>query len=247
LLTEKGGLRVICPPDTGDGIMHFTTTSQGGFSAGDYASFNTALHVGDDCRSVLKNLEKLKYIWNIPRLVTLSQVHGNVIHEVTSDNLHEVMFSEGDGLFTKERGIALGILTADCWNVHLIGRECIASLHCGWRSVAAGIVDKAAEMFRQNGDVIEKAVVGPGISSANYETGQEVADEFARLGFQESVEKIGGKTCLSINTIIIKTLEKYGAGAIINVAYCTYACDFLYSHRRSGGKTGRMISVLMRK
>ncbi len=246
MLVSKHGAEYICAVDDKD-ILQITSTNRGGYSEGEYASFNAALHVGDDCFKVLKNLEKLKTAWNINRLVTLTQVHGDVIREVTADNIADVMFSEGDGLFTRERGIALGILTADCWNVHLIGRECIASLHCGWKSFAAGITERALEMFAKAGDRVVKAVIGPGISTANFEVGSEVADIFRSAGHGESVENICGKTCFSIGGSIEKVLKNAGVPEIIMVNDCTYASDYLFSYRRDSGRTGRMISVLMRK
>jgi YfiH family protein len=246
LLREKDGLTVICPLDDGE-ILQLTTTNRGGYSTGAYASFNTALHVGDNYMNVIKNLEKLKSSWGINRLVMISQIHSAVIHEVTGENIAEVMFSEGDGLFTKERDIALGIHTADCWNVHLIGRKCLASLHCGWKSTASGIVENALEMFRREGDSVIKAVVGPGISTACYEVGGELTDAFISRGHGQNIENIGGKTCFSIGGAIRNILKKAGVSEIISVPYCTFSEDFLYSYRRDSGRTGRMLSLLMRK
>lgn len=246
MLIEKQGLKVLCPVDDNE-ILQITSTKEGGYSTGEFASFNAALHVGDDCYKVLKNLEKLKSVWGIDRLVTLTQVHGAEVHEVTRENMADVMFKEGDGLFTRERGLALGILTADCWNIHLIGDQCIASLHCGWKSTAAGIVNAAFEMFEKYGDRVKRAVVGPGISGANYEVGSDLAEIFGGLGFSEAVSEIGGRKCLSLEKVLTKTLRDAGVSDIISVPYCTFGSELFYSYRRDNGKTGRMISVLVRK
>ncbi|WP_164885295.1 polyphenol oxidase family protein [Geovibrio thiophilus] len=246
MLVAKDGAEYICAVDDSD-ILQITSTNRGGYSEGIYTSFNAALHVGDDCFKVLKNLEKLKTAWGISRLVTLTQVHGNVIREVTAENIADVMFSDGDGLFTRERGIALGILTADCWNVHLIGRGCLASLHCGWKSAAAGIVENALSMFEEAGDRVTRAVVGPGISTANFEVGSEVADIFTSAGHGESVESICGRMCFSIGGSVERTLRNAGVPEITRVTDCTYSSDYLFSYRRDSGRTGRMISILMRK
>lgn len=246
MLVERQGLKVVCPIDDND-ILQITSTREGGYSCGEYSSFNAALHVGDDCYNVLKNLEKLKSIWGINKLCTLTQVHGAVVHVVTHDNLSEIMFKDGDGLFTSECGLALGILTADCWNVHLIGEKCISSLHCGWKSTAAGIVNVALELFKQHGDKVIRAVVGPGISGANYEVGTDLADKFCGLGFPDALIDEGGKTCLSLESVLRQSLNNAGVENINSVSDCTYGSDLFYSYRRDNGKTGRMISVLMRK
>ena len=55
-------------------------------------------------------------------LITLRQVHSDIIHVVRSrkpDFLKQAQFS-GDGLVTDLRGVALGILTADCFPVLLV-------------------------------------------------------------------------------------------------------------------------------
>ncbi|GAB1534874.1 peptidoglycan editing factor PgeF [Geovibrio sp. ADMFC3] len=246
MLITKDGADYICAVNDDD-ILQITSTNRGGFSEGEYTSFNAALHVGDDCFKVLKNLEKLKTAWNIDRLVTLNQVHGNIIREVTAGNIADVMFSDGDGLFTRERGIALGILTADCWNVHLMGETCLASLHCGWKSAAAGIVEKALDMFADAGDKVVKAVVGPGISAANYEVGEELVKAFTEAGHGGNVEVSGGRTCFSIGGAVENILRNAGITKIVRVSDCTYSSEYLFSYRRDNGRTGRMISVLMRK
>lgn len=246
MFVDKLGAKFVCALDD-DKVLQVTTTKVGGFSSGSYASFNAALHVGDNHFSVLKNIEKLKTAWGINRLVCLNQVHGADILEVSSENISDVAYSDGDGLFTKESGIALGILTADCWNVHLIGKKCIASLHCGWRSFAGGIVESAFAMFLQAGDEVEKAVIGPGISARNYEVGAELVEKFSLIGFAENIEYTDKKACFSIGGAIEKVLTLAGVKNIVKVGSCTFDSDYFFSNRRDNGKTGRMLSVLMRK
>jgi polyphenol oxidase len=113
-------------------------------------------------------------------LVTLRQMHSDIIHVVTSlpaDTL------AGDGLITNVPGIALGILTADCFPVLLADtrNKAIGAFHAGWRGTAARIAEKGLGLMRcefgtRPEDVY--AAIGPGIQQCCYEVGEEVKDNF---------------------------------------------------------------------
>ncbi|WP_162139831.1 polyphenol oxidase family protein [Limisalsivibrio acetivorans] len=235
------------PAGLPEDILSLTTTRHTGYSKGSYSGFNTAFHVGDEPEDVYRNRVLLQDAWGIPEAVTLSQVHGSTIHEVTGRNRLDVMFSKGDGLITSERDIPLGILTADCYNLHLIGREHIANLHCGWRSVAAGIVQKCISMFEERGDRIINSVIGPGISAENYEVGEEVASVFREQGFTSAIIDTGSGLNLSIRKVIETILKDANAWGAVHVNKCTYVAPYLYSYRRDRAGTGRLLSVVMRR
>ena len=52
-----------------------------------------------------------------------------------------------DGHLTREQGLGLLVLVADCFPVALSDGEQVAMLHCGWRPLAGGILEKALERF----------------------------------------------------------------------------------------------------
>ena len=49
-----------------------------------------------------------------------------------------------DGHVTDLEGLGLLVLVADCLPVALAGDGRVAMLHCGWRGLAGGIVERAA-------------------------------------------------------------------------------------------------------
>jgi len=113
-------------------------------------------------------------------LVTLHQVHSDVIHCV--DSVPEELLS-GDGLITATPGLLLGIQTADCLPIILVDakRHAVGVFHAGWRGTVKRIVEKGiGEMYRQFGtrprDI--KAAIGPGIQGCCYEVGEEVRIKF---------------------------------------------------------------------
>jgi hypothetical protein len=115
-------------------------------------------------------------------LVTLRQIHSDVIHRV--DAIPELPGKlSGDGLITATPGVLLGIQAADCLPVILVDakRRAVGVFHAGWRGTVQRIVEKGVgEMHRCFGTNPRdlKAVIGPGIRGCCYEVGEEVRIKF---------------------------------------------------------------------
>lgn len=118
-------------------------------------------------------------------LVTTKQIHSDVTNVVRSrktDLLKPSPFV-GDGLVTNLRGVALGILTADCFPVLLVDtkRKAVGAFHAGWRGTVKRIVEKGVGIMRmQFGSRPEDihAAIGPGIQNCSLEVGEEVEEAF---------------------------------------------------------------------
>jgi YfiH family protein len=113
-------------------------------------------------------------------LVTLRQIHSDLVHVVRSRKPQKIV---GDGLVTDLSGIALGILTADCFPVLLVDvkNKAVGAFHAGWRGTVKRIVEKGAGIMRlEFGTRPEDihAVIGPGIQSCSLEVGEEVEQAF---------------------------------------------------------------------
>jgi YfiH family protein len=113
-------------------------------------------------------------------LVTLRQIHSDLIHVVRSREPHRLT---GDGLITDLTGVALGILTADCFPVLLVDtrRRAVGAFHAGWRGTVKRIVEKGVGIMRlEFGSCAEDiyAAIGPGIQSCSFEVGEEVEEAF---------------------------------------------------------------------
>jgi len=123
------------------------------------------------------------------KLITLRQVHSDIIHHVDSHvDSHQVASEPGepltgDGLVTATPGLLLGIQTADCLPIILVDakRRAVGVFHAGWRGTVKRIVEKGVgEMQRWFGTRPEdiKAAIGPGIGGCCYEVGEEVRTKF---------------------------------------------------------------------
>jgi purine-nucleoside/S-methyl-5'-thioadenosine phosphorylase / adenosine deaminase len=113
-------------------------------------------------------------------LITLRQIHSDIIHRVDSPPADPLA---GDGMITATPGLLLAIQTADCLPVILVDTKhhAIGVFHAGWRGTVQRIVEKGVgEMQRQFGTRPRdlKAAIGPGIQGCCYEVGEEVRTKF---------------------------------------------------------------------
>lgn len=134
--------------------------------------------------AVTKRRTSRKIAASLWPLVTLRQVHSDVIHCI--DSLPDLTGEDqlvGDGLITRTPGLLLAIQTADCIPVIVVDtrQHAVGVFHAGWRGTVKRIVEKGVgEMVRCLGsrprDI--KAAIGPGISRCCYEVGEEVRTKF---------------------------------------------------------------------
>ena len=89
----------------------------------------------------------------------------------------------GDALMTRQRGLLLGIQTADCVPVLIADTKtrAVAAFHAGWRGTLARIVERGVGTMRlefgsQPQNLI--AAIGPAIGACCYSVGEEVRHEF---------------------------------------------------------------------
>ncbi len=114
-------------------------------------------------------------------LLSCYQIHSSRVVTVTApwgvDNR-----PEADAMVTKETGIALGILTADCVPVLFADNEAgvIGAAHAGWRGALDGILENtiAAMVALGARHAAIHAAIGPCIAQASYEVGPEFPAPF---------------------------------------------------------------------
>ena len=243
-----------------DRVTAFSTTRQGGFSVGSYASFNANAYCGDDAEHVACNRELLRLKLQCGLLVIPHQVHGDGICVVDADYLRlteaeQAGRTEGiDALLTNETGICIGVSTADCTPIIIYDPEhhAAAVAHAGWRGTVARIAEKTmARMQSTYGSRPEQllAVIGPCISVKNFEVGDEVYDAFASEGFPMSlIARREEKWHIDLplcNEWLLTSMGVPGT-QIHQTALCTYdQCDRYFSARRLGIHSGRIYSGIV--
>ncbi len=161
----------------------------GGVSEAPYASLNLGLHVGDDPRAVVENRHRVAQALGVElsAFAVGRQVHGGEVRVVIAADrgggalTADDAFPDTDALITRERGIVLAVLLADCVPVILFDplTPAIGVAHAGWKGTLAHIVRNAVVgMQREFGSdpLSLLAAIGPSIGPASYEVSADVAE-----------------------------------------------------------------------
>ncbi len=221
-----------------------TTTRQGGVSQGVYSSMNPADHVGDDPEAVATNRARLQQVLALPaRPAWLQQVHGITVVDAG------VMTGtpQADAAYTCRAGVVCTVLTADCLPLLLCDKEgeCVAAVHAGWRGLAAGVIEEAVRALARPGAAL-LAWLGPAISPAAYQVGDEVRDTFmahdprAAAAFRPAA----GGWHADLYQLARERLAACGVTQVYGGGHCSYAeAGRFFSYRRDGA-CGRMASLI---
>jgi polyphenol oxidase len=174
-------------------LVHGFSTRQGGVSK-TYGgrALNLGFTAHDSRAAVKRNRDLFVSVLERPALerprsrpggmalVTLRQIHSDIIHPLTQVPTEPLA---GDGLITSEPGLLLGVLTADCLPVIVVDPRvrAVGVFHAGWRGTVKRIVEKGVGEMRcrfgsRTRDLL--ATIGPGIRSCCYEVGPEVRETF---------------------------------------------------------------------
>jgi len=210
------------------------TTREGGVSEGPYASLNLGLWTDDDRDAVAENLRRAV---DEQPVAYGRQVHGTFVQYAERPTRRP---RRADGQVTTKAGLTLMVLTADCLPIALAGRESVAMLHAGWRGLADGIVEAGVAALRATGDDGKlHAAIGPGAGACCYEVGGEVARRFPAWARS-------GQT-LDLKAVATEQLRQAGVAGVVDVGRCTM-CEpgVFFSHRASGGRTGRQGGLVWR-
>ncbi|ARN72819.1 peptidoglycan editing factor PgeF [Oceanicoccus sagamiensis] len=237
-----------------DNIVALTSTRIGGVSGPPYDSFNVAAHVDDDPAKVEANRQRLfKYCQGIEQIQWLNQTHS-----ATVVNAGDAVCPDADASFTPLPAIACAVMTADCLPLIACdqqGRQ-IAAIHAGWRGLAGGVIDATMAKFTVPSSEI-MVWLGPAISQANFEVGEDVRQQFLQAfnnsdqaavlqAFRENSHRPGFYFADLYQLARIR-LNNLGISAIYGGDFCTYKdSDRFYSYRRDG-QTGRMVTLIYKR
>ncbi len=166
-------------------VRHAFFTREGGVSRGLYASLNCGYGSGDDPANVVENRARAAGQLGLSssRLLTVHQIHSTRVLTVTESGLWRSPGApQADAMVTREPGIALGVLSADCAPVLLADAEAgvIGGAHAGWRGALEGVVEATVAAMEALGAQRRRihAAVGPCIARESYEVGPEFPGPF---------------------------------------------------------------------
>lgn len=239
----------------------FTTTTQGGVSNENYSALNLCPRSGDSISNVLENRSRLvnKLEISIENLFIPFQTHEDKVKVIdneflalSSEEQQQQMYGI-DALITSERGICIGVTTADCVPISIYDPEnhVLGVAHAGWKGTAARIgaktVAKMMEVFSVKTDNLIVSI-GPSISAKNFEVGDEVGQAFVDAGFDLNTiafrNKTTGKLHIDLWRANIESLVVLGVqkSNIELSEICTFESAEFFSARRQTIKSGRMFT-----
>ena len=133
-------------------IKHCFFSRRGGFSKGIYRSLNCGKGSKDNKKNVNRNLSLVSKKMKIhkKKLCLMYQTHSNKVIIINKKNQNSTRFNS-DALITKLRGVALGIVTADCVPIILydIKNQIIGCIHAGWKGASSGIIENTVKKFKK--------------------------------------------------------------------------------------------------
>ncbi len=236
-------------------IRHGFFSRKGGCSSGIYASLNCGPGSDDKAENIAKNRRVVLSALD-PKAVQicgLYQIHSNIVHFLDKPWGPDIL-PKGDAIVTRQKNIALGILTADCAPVLFSDPEngIIGAAHAGWKGALNGVLENTIQMMCDKGAKRTniRAAIGPAIVQKNYEVGPEFKEAFKEQPsfFMDSHRK--DHYLFDLKGFVLNQLEKSGLSRIVALDHDTYdnPNDY-FSYRRTthAGETdyGRQISAIM--
>ncbi len=172
-------------------------------------------------------------------LVRGYQVHGTHVRrvrEMPDPPVSTGRPEDADGQATPVPGLAAMVLAADCLPVALGASGAVAMVHCGWRGLAAGVLEEGVQAVREIDGVDEMmAVIGPGAGPCCYEVGEEVHAVFG--GAHRDQQRI------DLKAIARERLLAAGVAKVEDLEACTICDKRFFSYRREGAHAGRQSGV----
>lgn len=254
--TTKPALAILQPdwdsicPDNVDALM---TLRSGGVSSGPFGDkdgiggFNVGLYTGDVpvCVNMNRNLAA-QLVPSDPKW--LKQVHADRVVDAETAAAEE----EADASTAITANTVCVVQVADCLPVLIAEKQgkAVAAVHCGWRSLASGILQKTIARLREriaNPEAQFIAWLGPRIGDEDFETGDDVLQAMKQTisGAEVAFKKKGeGKYLCSLTTLARMALLQVGVDTVVEARHSTYAnAELFYSYRRDG-KTGRHAAMI---
>lgn len=209
------------------------------------SGLNLGLNTDEAEDVILSNRERLlnEIGLDAHQIAYAVQVHKTNIEVVERGGT----YPNTDGFVTNHQNLALAIQVADCAAI-LFGdpvNKVIGAAHAGWRGAAGDIIPKTISKMKKLGAEVKqiKVYISPCISMANFEVGEEVAEQFP----DQFVDRVHyEKPHVNLKEFIRHQLLSEGMmeSKIELDTSCTIAEEKFYSYRRQKQKSGRMMGII---
>jgi polyphenol oxidase len=236
-------------------VAHGVFTRHGGVSPEPYASLNLSVSTGDAVDNVRRNAARAFSALDrdLASAASLWQVHSAEV--VVAEQPHGAggHLGQADALITDQPSVSLFLRFADCVPILLFDprRPAVGVVHAGWRGTLKKILQRAtAAMADAYGsrpaDIL--AGIGPSVGPCHYAVGPELVERVRRVFGAEAealLPEVDGRQHFDLWAANALTLREAGVQRIETAGMCTVcqSHDF-FSHRATGGRTGRFGAVI---
>lgn len=239
------------------GIRHGVFGRHGGVSPAPFDSLNLSSAVKDDPANFWENRQRAYGLFGreYDDLVHARLVHGADVAVVTRGNQGDIM-NNVDAYITNDRGCGLTMNYADCAPIFIYDpiQRAIGLGHAGWKGTAAdvpGAMVRAMQAAYDSNLADLIAGVGPCISAAVYEVGDEVIAA-VREAFPHEANQLlvpqsnGSRPHFDLPAANRLNLWRAGVTKIEMSGLCTgQRTDLFFSHRMENGRTGRFGAIFI--
>lgn len=242
-----------------DHIRHGFFTKEGGVSDGIYASLNCGRGSDDKTANVNENRRRVATCLGAthPDIITPYQVHSPDVF-VADKIIDPNDVPKADAVVTSVRGLAVGVLTADCTPVLFAAADTgiVGAAHAGWRGATTGVLEATVQQMERLGANRNTicAAIGPCIHQSAYEVGPE---------FESNLIAQSSENAMFFKTPIGKSRAHFDLPAYVNhrlqhldisiiecASLCTYSNESkFFSYRRTTAMKerdyGRQIAAIL--
>lgn len=210
----------------------------GGASGAEFSSFNLGDHVGDEPSAVQSNRKVLKDLLSQRSAMFMNQIHGNEVVEVDSNSSLPIT---ADALITREAGLPLAVLCADCLPILIEGSKIVGAIHAGRKGILNGIISETVSRMRALGGEKLEATIGPAICGKCYEV--DLPMYLDAISIELELATNSEVHCLDLKRAARAQLTRHGV-EVFDYEICTAHDSNFFSYRRDG-ITGRNAGVIV--
>lgn len=201
---------------------------------------NLGLHVGDSESEVINRRLHLRKTLSLSQVYFMNQTHSDIVSEVDGNS----GIIDADAIFTREKGIGLAVLAADCLPILIRSDIAVAAVHAGRAGMINLIAAKTILAMQAVGATNFEAIIGPSICGDCYEVPQDMYE--AVIAKHPDAATSSVLHCLNLQSEVATQLTSLGV-EVLNMGICTREFDDFYSHRRSQSQAlseGRQVGVI---
>tara|TARA_B100000029_G_scaffold411950_1_gene414479 strand:+ start:18 stop:743 length:726 start_codon:yes stop_codon:yes gene_type:complete len=182
----------------------------GGVSSKEFKSLNCSISSSDSKENVKKNLNIAKENFKSKEILLMNQIHSNKIYFFKKAD----KTINADGIISRNPNIALGVLTADCAPIIILGKKNFGIIHAGWRGAFSGIIENSVNQFTRQGDSIDSLnfFVGPHLKKKSFEVKKDFLTIMKRYEIcpKKFLEEKNNKIFFDFSELIKSKFKKLG-------------------------------------